>query len=77
MKVYDEFIDFFATNAKTEELLFFKPSEESYKRVRQLIELEKNDEISPQEKAELDDFMKLEHLMRLTKARARKYAQAG
>lgn len=77
MKVYDEFIDFFATNAKTAELLFFKPSEESYKRVRQLIELEKNDKISPQEKAELDDFMKLEHLMRLTKARARKYAQAG
>jgi hypothetical protein len=77
MKVYDEIIDFFASKSSTNELLDFKPSPTAMRRVRELISLEKESKITESEKVELDDFMKLEHLMRLTKARARKYAQAG
>ena len=77
MKVYDEIIDFLVEKTQTNELLLFKPSEESKKRVRELLFSEKDGKISATEKAELDDFMKLEHLMRLAKARAKKYAQAG
>ncbi len=77
MKVYDEIIDFFVRKSTPDELLLFKPSEESQLRVRELLYLERENKITATEKAELDDFLKLEHLMRLTKARARKYAQAG
>jgi hypothetical protein len=44
---------------------------ETKARVESLIEKEKNERLSANEKAELDDFLQLEHLMRLVKARAR------
>jgi hypothetical protein len=41
-------------------------------RVSDLLEKERESRISAEEKAELDDYLLLEHLMRLAKARARK-----
>jgi hypothetical protein len=35
--------------------------------------MEKTSALSPDEKSELDHYMQLEHLMRLAKARARRY----
>ncbi len=55
-------------------VLSFHPSEETKQRVSDLIEREKNDEISAEEKSELDYYMQLEHLMRMAKIFARKYA---
>ena len=55
-------------------VLTFRPSEETIQRVSDLIEREKNDEISTEEKRELDYYMQLEHLMRMAKIFARKYA---
>lgn len=42
-------------------------------RVADLIRREKTVGLSPDEKAELDHYMQLGYLMRLAKARARKY----
>jgi hypothetical protein len=39
--------------------------------VADLIDREKNTGLSPEETSELDSFLKLEHLMRLAKTRAR------
>lgn len=55
-------------------VLAFRPSEETKQRVSDLIEREKNDEISEEEKTELDHYLQLEHLMRMAKIFARKYA---
>ena len=55
-------------------VLAFRPSEETTKRVSELIEREKNDEITAEEKRELDYYMHLEHLMRMAKIYARKYS---
>ena len=55
-------------------VLAFRPSDEAKKRVSELIEREKSDEISVEEKRELDYYMQLEHLMRMAKIFARKYA---
>jgi len=55
-------------------VLAFRPSEETKQRVSDLIEREKNSEISVEEKSELDYYMQLEHLMRMAKIFARKYA---
>lgn len=74
MKAYDEVIDFLAAGTSPEALLLFKPSPESQERVRELVQREKDEIITPQERQELDDYLRLEHLMRMTKARARRYA---
>ena len=55
-------------------VLAFRPSEETVQRVSDLIEREKTDGISTEEKRELDYYMQLEHLMRMAKIYARKYA---
>jgi DNA polymerase/3'-5' exonuclease PolX len=49
----------------------FQPSEAAKARVADLIQLEKTTGLSPEETAELDHYLQLEHLMRLAKARAR------
>jgi len=49
----------------------FEASSETKARVAHLIYKEKTAGLEPEEKAELDDVMQLEHLMRLVKARAR------
>ena len=56
-------------------VLTFRPSEETRQRVSDLIEREKTDGISEDEKRELDYYMQLEHLMRMAKIYARKYAE--
>lgn len=55
-------------------VLAFRPSEETRQRVSDLIEREKNDGLSAEEKRELDYYMQLEHLMRMAKIYARQYA---
>jgi hypothetical protein len=46
-------------------------SEEAKARVRELLALEKNQAISPEERSQLDHYVQLEQIMRLTKARAK------
>jgi len=58
-------------------VLAFRPSEETRQRVSDLIEREKTDDITDEEKRELDYYMQLEHLMRMAKIYARKYATNG
>ncbi|WP_165940133.1 hypothetical protein [Dyadobacter psychrotolerans] len=76
MKAYDELIDFLASGTTPERVLLFKPSTESSLRVRELIGKEKSGELNEEERSELDSYFQLEHLMRLTKARAHNYVQS-
>lgn len=55
-------------------VLAFRPSEETKQRVSDLIEREKTEGLSDEQKRELDYYMQLEHLMRMAKIFARKYA---
>jgi len=50
-----------------------RPSEKAKKRVATLLRKEKTSSLSVEEKSELDHYLQLEHLMRLAKARARRY----
>jgi hypothetical protein len=69
----EEVADFIAT-INPARVLAFRPSEETRQRVSDLIEREKNNEISAEEKGELDYYIQLEHLMRMAKIFARKYS---
>ncbi len=71
MNANDEVIEFIAAQ-NPREVIAFKPSENAKRWVWELLEKQKQNALSPEEAAELQDYLKLEHLMRLAKARARK-----
>jgi hypothetical protein len=77
MKVYDEIVEFLAAGTTPDDLLTFQPSGSAKARVVDLMNREKAGELSAEEISELDTYLKLEHLMRLTKAKARKHRQDG
>ena len=70
--VYFEIVDFIAAGTTPQAVIDFRPSPEAQQRVTTLIEREKADTLSPEEEAELNHFMELEHILRMAKARARK-----
>jgi hypothetical protein len=76
MKAYEEIVDFLASGTTPRGISLAKASESTKQRVRELLHLEKEGIATSAEKTELDDYLRLEHLMRLTKARAKKYAQS-
>jgi len=74
---YFEIIDFIAAGTKPEAVADFRPSPEAQERLAALIEQEKTGGLSLEEKAELDHFMELEHILRMAKARARQILSCG
>jgi hypothetical protein len=73
LRAYEEVIDFIAAGTSPQNVVAFRPSETAKERVAELIHREKTASLSPDEKSELDHYLQLEHLMRLAKARARRY----
>ena len=75
--VYLEIVDFIAAGTTPETVMDFHPSREAQQRLALLIEREKAGSVSPEEKAEIDHFMELEHILRMAKARARQILSRG
>lgn len=73
-KAYEEVVDFIAAGTRPSSVIAFRPSEATKRRVADLIDREKSQGLNGEEKSELDLYLQLEHLMRLAKARARRYA---
>lgn len=73
VKAYDEVVDFIAAGTTPQNVIAFRPSEESQERVNDLLAREKSGEATAAERSELDHYMQIEHLMRLAKARARDF----
>ena len=67
---YDEVINFIATGTSPEKVIAFRPSTKMQSRVSALMFKEKNAQLTADEKAELDNYMVIEHLMRMAKAKA-------
>ena len=74
---YFEIIEFIAAGTTSEGVAGFHPSPEAHKRVADLIDREKEFGLSPEERAELDHFMELEHILRMAKAKARQFLARG
>jgi len=72
MRAFDEIIDFIASGTTPKGVVEFRPSEETCRRLEWLLAREKAGQLAPEEKVELGDFLTLEHIMRLAKARARR-----
>jgi hypothetical protein len=70
---YQELAEFIAAGTTPSSVVAFRPSESTRARVVDLIQCEKTKGLSPDEAAELQQFLQIEHLIRLAKARARQY----
>jgi hypothetical protein len=70
-RAYEELVDFIASGSTSQDVSRFQPSPETKFRVEVLIRKEKSVGLLPEESAELNDYLQLEHLMRMAKARAR------
>jgi hypothetical protein len=70
MTLSDEILDFLVEQIPAQSLANFKASEKTRRRVWDLVAKEKEPGLLPEQKAELDDYLKLEHLVVMTKARA-------
>jgi len=71
IKAYQEIIDFIASGTSPETVINFRPSEATQSRVSELLQKEKSVNLTTEEKAEFDNYVLIEHLMRLAKVRAR------
>ena len=65
IRAYDELVDFIAHGSTPEDVANFTASKETKDQVAELIHKEKGEGLTPEEAAELDYFVKLEHVMRL------------
>ena len=74
---YHEIIDFIAAGTTPEAVANFHPSPEAQKRIADLLERDREQCLSPDERAELDHFMELEHILRMAKAKARQILSRG
>ena len=71
IRAYEEIVDFIAGGTTPQTVATFAPSDQTKEYVANLIHREKTDGLSADEASELDHYMRLEHIMRLAKARAR------
>ncbi len=71
IRAYDEIVEFIAAGTTPDSVARYEPSQETKDAVADLIHKEKTTGLSAEESSELDHYLKLEHLMRLAKARAR------
>ena len=70
---YLEIIDLIATGTTPATVISFRPSQKAQLRVADLIARRNLGTISAEEVQELDDFLELEHLLIMAKARARSH----
>ncbi|HEX5272607.1 MAG TPA: hypothetical protein VFW33_19050, partial [Gemmataceae bacterium] len=68
---YEEFVDFLAGGTTPQGIIDFRPSSLTRARVADLIRRQKLALLSPEETAELSQYLLVEHIMRLARARAR------
>ena len=72
IKAYNEIVNFIASGTTPSDVADFRASENTRRRVAELIDREKTSSLSNEERIELDHFLEAEHIMRLAKAKARK-----
>lgn len=68
-EVYRYILDFIANRPTPEQISAFGPTPEMIERRRELVAKERSNALTPVEKAELDEYDRIEHLMVMIKTR--------
>lgn len=75
--LFAEIIDFLASAPTQAEIIAYKPPQRLEQRLEYLMEQNRRDTLSADEREELDEFIRINHLMNMVKIRARqKLAEA-
>jgi hypothetical protein len=69
--LYREITDFFAENPTPQQIMAFKVSAAAQERLENLLDKNREEALSPGERAELDTYLQLSEWMTILKARAR------
>lgn len=69
-QVHSEFAEFITSNPTLEDIANYRLSDESEARISYLLETNREGTLTPEEREELDEYLHLEHIMRLAKIRA-------
>ena len=67
---YAEFVEFLTTSPTLEQMADFRLSDAMENHISALLEANRDGVISKDEQAELDEFLRLEHIVRMMKIRA-------
>jgi hypothetical protein len=67
---YEEFVDFITSTPTLEDITTFRFSDPIEEHVRQLLDANRNRALTAEEQAELDEYVRVEHLIRMAKIRA-------
>jgi hypothetical protein len=70
--LFDEVLDLLASTPTPEQIIEFSPSEALQQRAHDLLEKNREEGLSAEEQAELEEFSRLNHFMSMLKIRARK-----
>lgn len=70
LEAYHEFVEFITSTPTLEEMSRFRLSDSSEERISYLLEQNRQEDISSEETQELDEYLRLEHIMRQVKIRA-------
>lgn len=70
--IYREVYYFLASSPTREAILAYRPSESTQARVRDLLQKNKDGQLTIDEQAELDEFEQLEHFVRMLKLHTRR-----
>jgi hypothetical protein len=72
-----EFLAFLARGPQSDEIIAFRPSPATIQRLRDLLQRDKQGNLSPQEEAEMEDVAEFDHVITQVKARARLHSRAA
>jgi hypothetical protein len=67
----DEITDFLASGPTPQQIIDFRPSQALEHRALDLLTRNRENRLTPEERVEMEDFMRMEHFMTLLKAKAR------
>jgi hypothetical protein len=70
VRSYDEFVDFITSSPTLEQIAQFRLSAATKRQISDLLHANQTRQLTAEEQAELDEYLRVEHLMRKVKIRA-------
>jgi hypothetical protein len=69
--LFDEILDFLASTPTPQQIIAFKPSDTLQERLDDLLERNRQETLMPDEREELNEFLRMNHFMNMLVIRAR------
>jgi hypothetical protein len=77
MSIYDEVFEFLLSQPTLEQIAAFHRSMEADERLHNLLDKNQADRLTSEEQSELDEYLGVEHFIRMLKIKAREKLQQG